>query len=67
MDTPDSDFAFQRPVTDGSPMRLAGDVIDRSKEFGAVQKINRYENAGGFRPGTSSAPVLEMKPKAKDG
>ena len=43
--------------------QVAGDVIDKSKEFLALQRANRYENAGGFRPGAPSAKVLPVEPK----
>lgn len=42
---------------------LAGDVIDRAKEFERLLKENRFINQGGFRPGTPSAPVLPIRPQ----
>jgi hypothetical protein len=66
MSSPDSRFAFNRPVTDDQRFNVAGDVIDKSKEFSAVQRTNRLDNAGGFRPGVPSAPIVPLKPVSAD-
>lgn len=42
--------------------QVAGDVIDKSKEFSDISKSNRLQNAGGFHPGVPSAKVLPMTP-----
>ena len=41
---------------------MAGDVIDKQQFFQGLTNSNRYQNQGGFRPGTPSAPIIPLRP-----
>ena len=48
----------------GNAIKLAGDVVS-IPNIEEINKSNRYQNAGGFRPGVPSAPVLPISPTSQ--